>query len=405
MPCFALNHDRIRTIIANESTGPHEVDQLVAPGRMCARPRISAKSPAVICRWLSRRRGTASPLLVEGLVMLKSSKRLEGELRAWANGRSYLFAAHSIQAVSGCHVVARAMSAKHWNEISSDCVGRNDHDWRRYYQSPGAWLRDLLCKELLEEFEIDPQMAEGFIDLIESDPHAIEQVKHFLMAPEFSEVRRAVMEEALKSAAAELEALIADAVNGGPEPVSEEFHERGRLLPAMSFLIRVAFPCVVYFGRLPHDLFRAGTCAECRDLDSLNQLVSVDREIIHLPEVRAILESPDAAKTLDLYMAGASKLLKPLMPPSVLDVKQRAGGFIWQLGKFLGERVTAREIRRLFDLIAQVNDPRHLIDHDFAELEIDSFRRMLARYAEPWEPLLADKTRATGVRGFREGAA
>jgi hypothetical protein len=63
--------------------------------------------------------------------MLKARKQLKVEITAWNEGNSYIFAAHTIQAVAGCHLVAEAISAERWSEISSDCVGRNSHDWRR----------------------------------------------------------------------------------------------------------------------------------------------------------------------------------------------------------------------------------------------------------------------------------
>lgn len=337
--------------------------------------------------------------------MSDSTERLEKELRAWAANYSPFFAAQAIQAASSTRAFAELVTTEVGDAIQRDCTGRTDKDYRRYYLSIADFAAELPWDELAGEHGVDAGLVYFAARLKARDPEVIEGLVQFLTAPEFAEQRNQAIRAGVTACHANLEQVIKDATAGAPEPLSEKAYDRTRQLPSVTFLVRVFLPAIVETGRTPQALFAAATNAGNPDLDALNHLVNIDREIIHLPEVRAILEQPSRNASADNYSLGATALLKPLKPPTPLDVKQRAASYIWRLATYLDERVPAREIHRLFDILAQTNDSGLLIDPDFAELLDDSFRRMLSRNGEHWHEVLADKDLPQAVRALRKRVA
>lgn len=192
------------------------------------------------------------------------------------------------------------------------------------------------------------------------------------------------------------------AISGGPEPPEDCEVRLFEESPSSSFLVRVCIPCLVCHQRLPQQLYAAAVGNDI-NLDSLERLVRIDRELVHLPSVRALRQrlEPFQRKEFDLIMGKAG-----MGPPQSLarsQVKTAVGGFLSYVADLFGQSVTRPQLNRLFDIAWEV-EPKGR-DADFADIQPGSFSRNIRRSMKKWEHLLADNEIREAVSEMRERAA
>jgi hypothetical protein len=163
-------------------------------------------------------------------------------------------------------------------------------------------------------------------------------------------------------------------------------------LPFIVFTFRVFLPCMIYYQSPAASLLKQ---AMCGDIESLRRLLRVDKNLLAIPEIRAVWDRvsrhPESADFKALSRAMATSPHKSL---KASRVKTATAAGIDCLFKFMGTPIRRPEIQKLFDAYAYDTEgvPR---DVDLPEAP-DSFDKAIRREIENWKADFETHQRITG---------
>ncbi|MBN2686711.1 MAG: hypothetical protein JXR85_00900 [Deltaproteobacteria bacterium] len=158
--------------------------------------------------------------------------------------------------------------------------------------------------------------------------------------------------------------------------------------PAMIFFLRVWVPCFLLYGEYPTYLLRK---ARHGDNDALEKLLRLDKSIINDPKIIEIFHREAVSKKrakIDLITKALQKTPKGKIDSK--KIKYLLAGLLSSISIALGEKLTAIEIRRLFDAIAH-DTTGEAIDADLI-ISPETFEKAIQRARTFWPAIpQADK--------------
>jgi len=137
--------------------------------------------------------------------------------------------------------------------------------------------------------------------------------------------------------------------------------------PEMLFYIRIQIPCWLFYGEFPSFLLRK---ARFGDIDAIEKMLRLDASLINDTKIKRIFHNSVWSGKKSTASRISSALTKtPTKRISLKRVKSSAAGLISALANLLYVKLTAPEIRKLFDAVAEMSGQGE-IDIDLPESPI-----------------------------------
>ncbi len=157
--------------------------------------------------------------------------------------------------------------------------------------------------------------------------------------------------------------------------------------PELIFFFHVQAPCFMLYGTYPHMLLKK---AQSGDDDALEKLIRLDKSIIFEPKISEIIHQAQALKAQERIIRIQKAFTgKPKATMSIKKVKILLGGLISYFSIKFNQKLSAAEIRNLFDAIAL--DRNDDIDQDLGDMVGEPFEKAIQRSRSFWDIILADK--------------
>nr|WP_320114242.1 hypothetical protein [uncultured Desulfuromonas sp.] len=152
--------------------------------------------------------------------------------------------------------------------------------------------------------------------------------------------------------------------------------------PAMYFALKVFIPCWLYYGKTPGHLLRE---ARQKNLKSLEQLILLDSSIIFEKKVSKIIHDLRGTNQFQFEKLITAQWRHPRKEYLASKLKGLFAGKIAAFSDFYGRRLTAPEIRELYDAMARDNKEGE-IDTQLPESD-EAFKKTIQREKKFWEQI------------------
>lgn len=176
------------------------------------------------------------------------------------------------------------------------------------------------------------------------------------------------------------------ALSGEDEESEEDLGELIGQVPEIHFFFRVVLPCFLSYESGPIELLRQ---ARSGDPGAMEKLLRLDPEALHDPRIGAWVHEAEGSVRggrLDMVAHWMEEGLSG--PFSRRALKCSLGGLIARFSETVGRRLTARQIRDLFDALARdraaAEGESVLIDADLADLSLEGFQKAIQRHRRLW---------------------
>lgn len=201
-----------------------------------------------------------------------------------------------------------------------------------------------------------------------------------------TEEKKDAYEESMK-ACEELNKCIINDYLSKPNKQEKEHFRRNFIKPEFLFFLRVQAPCFMIYGTYPHILLNK---AQNGDDDALEKLIRLDKSIIFESKISEIIHQAQVLKAqARMTMIKKSLISHPKTKANMKKIKCLLGGLISYYSVKLKQKVTAAEIRDLFDAISlDINDD---IDKDLGNMVGEVFEKAVQRSRAFWSIILPDK--------------
>ncbi len=179
-----------------------------------------------------------------------------------------------------------------------------------------------------------------------------------------------------------LEKLVEEETQDEPDRLAE--WEKLNTVPEVAFVITVLTPCWFEYREFAAPLFRRARQGE---MEALEKILWLDKNAIHDPRIAKELhlasQKPDGARYRRIMRALENPPKTKLSP---VKVKIWMSGLILLLSEGFAHKLSAPEIRRLFDALAY--DLHGKYNDDDITLEEDAFRKAVTREKDFWKPFV-----------------
>lgn len=198
------------------------------------------------------------------------------------------------------------------------------------------------------------------------------------------EERKILYKEFIKECESFNENLINDYLS---KPSKKEVFREYFKKPEFLFFCRVQAPCFILYGTYPYMLLRQ---AQNGDDQALEKLIRLDKSIIFEPKISEIIHQAQALKAqARMSMIKKAFREKPKAIMTLKKVKILLGGLISYFSIQFNQKLSAAEIRDLFDAISlDTNDD---IDQDLGNMVGETFEKAIQRSRNFWNIILTDK--------------
>lgn len=259
--------------------------------------------------------------------------------------------------------------------------------WIKLYNNPKRIGKALFSS--MAEYNQDSEKQTKIFQLINEDARKMqkngEKYKAELEKIPLDE-RKIMFENSIKMLEELKELVINDYVGEINEKERQIFINNIRK-PELIFFIRVQVPCFSLYGTYPHILLKQ---AQNGDDEALGKLIRLDKSIIFEPKISEIIHQAQAIKKqARMTMIKKAFISKPKVKMNMKTIKCHLGGLISYSSIALNQKITAAEIRNLFDAISlDMNDD---IDNDLGDMVGEPFEKAIQRSRNFWNIILPDK--------------
>ncbi|HUN55785.1 MAG TPA: hypothetical protein VMU29_11575 [Smithella sp.] len=309
--------------------------------------------------------------------------------RKWAEGKNpFLTAMSLIIAGFSKECFELFNSVRKGKRIEGDIPLPSVKTWIKLYNNPKRIGKALFSS--MNEYNQDSAKEFKILQLINKDAKQMKNNGEKYKA-EFEKIpldeRKKRFEESVKLLEELKELNINDHISKVNEAERKKFRENFRK-PEFIFFIRVQAPCFSLYGTYPHILLKQ---AQNGDDEALEKLIRLDKSIIFEPKISEIIHQAQALKVQErMSMIKKAFISKPKVKMNMKTIKCHLGGLISYLSIALNQKITASEIKDLFDAIAiDMNEGE--IDKDIGKMESYPFEKAIQRSRNFWHIILADK--------------
>jgi hypothetical protein len=335
------------------------------------------------------------------------------ELAAWAEGKPPLLAAATIT-VGAASATVRELLAGLDSEDLQQLWGspKLQRQCERYWLSPEAWAEDfavaisqgMTAEESAENIRFARSVARW---LRTGQPPASFRRNIECQVVKLTPRRLRSSEAYCRRVGKVLLPLYIENLLPltAPEPLEstgETYNGNQPGLPSLHFLMKVIVPCVAEFGRPPWPMFAGAIHRRRPSQMELLSLLRIDKQVLHHPRVRAVVNDP-ARQQFWLPKIAKAILSRP-RKRTRQEWKYRGARLIRRLFETVDHPITEPEIRDLYDRLARAR-AEGLIDSDIAEAP-EAFARALSRDKGFWQVMpYPDTSIQNTVRELRRFAA
>jgi len=198
--------------------------------------------------------------------------------------------------------------------------------------------------------------------------------------------RKKIIEEVYRKREEFIEYCINDFANETNEAERKEFL-KNLTKPEFIFIFRVLVPCFSIYHTHPLELLNK---AQNGDDEALEKLIRLDKSIIFEPKISEIVHQAQVLKKQErISMIKKAFRSKPNIKMDMKTIKCNLGGLISNLSIGINQKITAVDIRNLFDAISlDMNDD---IDNDLGDMVGESFEKAIQRSRNFWHIILPAK--------------
>jgi hypothetical protein len=260
-------------------------------------------------------------------------------------------------------------------------------NWLKLYKNPkriGKELFNLMVQfdeNSAKQVEILQALNEG-AEFIKKNPQKYKSEYEKLTTDE----KQKIYQQGMK----QLEEFNELTIHDLSEEVNEDKRNKfmnGIKNPYLIFFFRVHAPCFMLYGTYPHMLLKK---AYAGDDEALEKLIRLDKSIIFDPQISEIVHHAQAMKAqAKMTMIKKAFTSNPKSNFSRKKVKCLMGGLISYLSIKINQKLSAIEIRNLFDAVSL--DIHGDIDQDLGNMVGEVFEKAIQRSRNFWDVILVDK--------------
>jgi hypothetical protein len=308
--------------------------------------------------------------------------------RKWAEGKNPFLAAIALTIAGFSKVCFEVFeSVRKGKRMEGDIPLPSLKTWLKLYHNPKRIGKALL--NALGNINDETAKEADFLKLLNEEAGKMQKNGEKYKA-ELGKIppdeRQKIFEDGKRKLEEYLELVINDFVS---EPTKKEGTEFIKNLPKPEFIffMRVLVPCFSLYGIYPVDLLRQ---AQNGDDDALEKIIRLDKSIIFEPKISEIIHQAQAMKKQErMSMIKKAFISKPKVTMNMKTIKCHLGGLISYLSMAIKQKITAADIRLLYDAIAlDMNDD---FDRDLGDMVGEPFEKAIQRSRNFWHIILPDK--------------
>jgi len=305
----------------------------------------------------------------------------------WAQNKNQILAPIYLQIASASQELHEIIHFRRKGKrIEGDIPLPEINTWLQFYKSPEQIYQSLF--NLMQKYNQNSSLLYQNYQRIAHQPQCIHNHQEKLKSANRKSIREA------KSNNESFNKLSKDLSETSIQDLNEEINEaqadkiqNWMKSPEAIFLMRVQVPCFMLYGTFPHTLLKM---AQSGNDKALEKLIRLDKSIIFEPKISEIIHQAQGLKAqARMAMIQKAFISPPKAKLSRKKVKCLLGGLISHISILFNQKLSAAEIRKLFDAIAL--DMTGDIDQDLENMVGEVFEKEIQRSRKFWNLLLADK--------------
>lgn len=320
-------------------------------------------------------------------MIVNTDKKMK-HYRKWAKDKNPFLAPIYLEFAASSEYIYKMINAvKKGKRIEGDLPLPKIKTWLKLYKNPKRIGKELFKlmgqydENSAKQVEILQFINEG-AEFIKKNPEKYQSEYEKLLPEE----KQKIYQQSMKLLEEFNELIIYDLLEEVNEAKRNTFLKSIKN-PELIFFFRVQAPCFMLYGTYPHMLLKK---AQAGDDEALEKLIRLDKSIIFEPKISEIIHQAQALKAqARMTMIKKAFISTPKATFSLKKVKCLMGGLISYFSIKMNQKLSAVEIRNLFDAIAM--DRTDDIDHDLGDLVGAVFEKPIQRSRSFWDVILADK--------------
>ncbi|MEI6610463.1 MAG: hypothetical protein WCO53_12055 [Deltaproteobacteria bacterium] len=308
--------------------------------------------------------------------------------RKWSEGKNPFLAVSALN-IAGfskeCFVLFESVNKG--KRIEGDIPLPRLKNWLKMYHNHKRIGRVLL--NALGEINDDSAKEVDFLKLLSEGSRQIKKMTSERFNKEWGKIplhdRKKIIEEIYRKRDEYIEYCINDFASDTNEDERKEFL-KNLIKPEFIFFIRVFATCFILHGMYPLELLRQ---AQNGNNDALKKLIRLDKSIIFEPNISEIIHQAQALKKQgrmsDIKMAFRNS---PKVKIKMKSIKCHLGGLISYLSEAMKQKISAADIRGLYDAIAL--DMHGDVDQDFGDMTEETFSKNIQNARKMWQIILPE---------------
>jgi hypothetical protein len=257
--------------------------------------------------------------------------------------------------------------------------------WLKLYRNPNRIGKVLL--NALRDINDDTAKGVAIIEGLLKGAKQLQKMTGEQLKAEWEKIlpddRKEIIEDGHKTIEEYKEYLIHDFICEANEEEAKEF-KKNLTKPELIFFIRVMVPSFSLYGTYPVDLLRK---SQHGDNVALEKLIRLDKSIIFDPKISGIIHQAQALKIQErMSMIKKAFRSSPKIKTDMKTIKCNLGGLISYFSIMMRQKITAADISRLYDAIADDMG----IDEVDPDLDMtpETFEKAIQRARTMWHIIL-----------------
>lgn len=309
--------------------------------------------------------------------------------RKWAEGKNKFLAGLALNIVGFSKPCFKLFeSVRKVKRIEGDIPLPRLKTWIKMYHNPKRIGKFML--NALGNLNDDTGKQANFLNELNEGAKQLQKMTSEQFKIEWKKITPHEWEKIIKENHRKMKDYLELAINDFvSEPTADDDKEFKKKMtkPEFIFFIRVLAPCFSLYGTYPLELLIK---AQNGDNEALKKLIRLDKSIIFEPKISEIIHQAQAIKKQErMSMIKMAFTKTPKVTMNMKTIKCHFGGLISYLSIAINQKITAGEIRNLFDAISfDTNDD---IDHDLGDMVGEPFEKAIQRSRNFWHIILPDK--------------
>jgi hypothetical protein len=309
--------------------------------------------------------------------------------RNWAEGKNPFLASTALTIVGLSKVCFEIFeSVRKGKRIEGDIPLPKLRTWLKLYHNPKKIGKVML--KALGDINEDTSKEMDFLKVISEGSRQLKKMTSERLNLEWKKIslhdRKKFVEEVYRKRGEYLEYCINDFASEPNEAERKNF-SKNLTKPEFIFFMRVHAPCFSLYHTYPLELLKQAQNGD--DDEALKKLIRLDKSIIFEPKISEIIHQAQVLKKQErMSMIKMAFINKPKVTMNMKTIKCHLGGLISYLSILIKQKITAVDIRCLYDAIAlDLNDD---VDQDLIDMTEETFSKDIQNARNLWQIILPE---------------